>query len=375
MAGSASMLSGIGISAVSRAANGHWRGALLFIEAVKARFRAPIIPGEVEWQPDDDGVRAAGRAIIADCSDVGAARCARPLSSALHGRRARLPVLANSGGDNDSLLRLVEVRDLARRAGLVRPHQDRMGCRAASDALVAPGGRADRGDHPCGLGVTGATQLAKWLPGSCGRGAHAAALFLLLRLARRIGGEEVALPALLVGASRCTSRDFSPGALDHHNLQLLLTLGALCCSRRRPRNRSAWWAGVSPLLMLGVGMETAPLVAVAGCFVADWFLSTGAAADTLRGFGLGFAATSALVLVADRRELGRADCDAFSLPQSSLGSSEASAGRHRRRASLEAQPCDARRVSGAARCGCAGLRRDLLPAVPRRPLCRPGRPA
>ena len=64
------------------------------------------------------------------------------------------------------------------------------------------------------------------------------------------------------------------------------------------------------------------MVAVAGIFVAGWFLIDGdEAADTARGFGLAFAATSALVMAVTVPigAWGEAYCDAFSLPQSSLG--------------------------------------------------------
>ena len=140
---------------------------------------------------------------------------------------------------------------------------------------------------------------------------YALALYLLLRIGRLAAGEEAMFPLFIIGGDH---------ALLHRRL---------CAGRDRPPQRPAradagdgavpaaggyrtiarpGLAGISAVLMLAIGMETVPYVAVGGLFVAGWFLIRGdEASGVAAGFGAAFAATSGAVFVAtvpDRR-MGR----------------------------------------------------------------------
>ncbi len=236
------------------------------------------------------------------------------------------PTLTSPGGDNDSLLRLVEVRDLIAGQGWFDLHQYRMGPEGgfvmhwsrlvdAPIAVIVLAIGAIAGSQPAG--ETAAMLI--WP-----LGLYAAALFLLLRIARRLAGEEIVLPALVIGGiSLYFTGIFVPGALDHHNVQLVLTLAMLLCLvKAGPGNHAGFAAGVLAVLMLAVGMETAPFVAVGGILVAIWFLIAGAGvAGIAAGFGIAFATVSAIVLLATvpSAEWIAVRCDSFSVTHFALG--------------------------------------------------------
>jgi hypothetical protein len=131
-------------------------------------------------------------------------------------------------------------------------------------------------------------------------------------------------PMLIIGATTLYYIGiFAPGAIDHHNIQLVLMLAmVLFLLQAGPENRSAWLAGMSAVLMLTIGMETVPYVAAGGLFVAAWFLFSGREASRVAaGFGIAFAATSAAVFVATvpSSEWDAAYCDAYSVAQFAIG--------------------------------------------------------
>lgn len=229
---------------------------------------------------------------------------------------AGFPSLADPGGDNDSLLRLVQVRDLLAGQAWYDPTQYRMGPEGGFAmhwsrlvdlpiaALVLP------------FGETAA--LIAW-PTLL----YAVALFLIVRAARDLGGAEAVLPAAIIGGLTLHfSSLFRPGALDHHNLQFVLTLGALVFLLAAHRMKAAAaLAGTCAALMLAVGMETAPYVAAACAVPTLAFLLSGSSeARAARDFGLGFAGVTAAVLVATVAPGSwlSVQCDALSLPQTLL---------------------------------------------------------
>lgn len=226
------------------------------------------------------------------------------------------PTLADSGGDNDSVMRLVRVRDLIAGQGWFDPTQYRMG---------PEGGFAMHWSRLVDLPIAvlvlvfGETAALVIWPTFL----FAAALFFLLRAARNIGEEFVALPAAVIGGLALFYVNvFVPGALDHHNLQLVLALAMLVMLLRHEGPLACGaLAGCFAALMLAVGMEAAPVVAVACAAVALAFLlGDGNDADRATGFGVGFGGIALLCLVATvppGRWLG-AQCDAFSLVQASL---------------------------------------------------------
>ena len=229
---------------------------------------------------------------------------------------AGFPTLADSGGDNDSVMRLVRIRDLIAGQGWFDPAQYRMGLE---------GGFAMHWSRLVDLPVAalillfGETAALVIWPVVL----FASALFLILRAARNIGEEAVALPAAVIGGLALYYVNlFVPGALDHHNVQLVLALALLVMLlRHRAPFACGAAAGVLAALMLAVGMEAAPLVAAAcGCVALAFVFGTRPDAQRAAGFGLGFggAALACLVATLPQGEWLAAQCDAFSLPQASL---------------------------------------------------------
>ncbi|NGN43732.1 GtrA family protein [Mesorhizobium sp. CGMCC 1.15528] len=233
--------------------------------------------------------------------------------------------LSNLGGDNDSLLRLVEVRDLLGGQGWFDLHQYRMGpeggfvmhwSRLVDAPIAAIILAVSAVTGSAAIGETVARVLWPAL-------LYCGTLFFILRAARIFGGERAVLPSVIIGAAALHFLGiYQPAALDHHNIQLMLAAGSLCLLLEAPDNRpAAAMSGVCAALMLAVGMETAPYVAVIGLCVAGLFLFDGAGERHIaRDFGLGFAVVSAAVFFATvpASGWGEAQCDAFSVVQFAL---------------------------------------------------------
>ncbi|TPK55220.1 MULTISPECIES: GtrA family protein [unclassified Mesorhizobium] len=232
---------------------------------------------------------------------------------------AGFPQLANPAGDNDSLLQLVEVRDLLAGQGWFDLHQYRMGLEGG---FVMHWSRLL--DAPLALGMLALSALT----GSAALGEQVVqvlwpllqfwlALFSIMRAARAFAGEHAVLPAAVVGGAALYYLGiFSPGALDHHNVQLMLTLAGLALLLEAPRHRTAaLFAGACATLALAIGMESAPYAGTLGAIVALLFLVSGGGERLIaRDFGLGVTAVSALVFITTipASAWGQAQCDTFS---------------------------------------------------------------
>jgi hypothetical protein len=230
--------------------------------------------------------------------------------------------LSNAGGDNDSLLRLVEVRDMLAGQGWFDLHQYRMG---PEGGFVMHWSRLV--DAPLAAIILAASALT----GSMAMAEAIAqvlwpallfclAVFFLARAARSFAGAGAVLPAIVIGAAALHFIGiFLPGALDHHNVQLTLTLASLSLLLEAPTRRwAALISGLCAALTLAVGMETAPYVATIGACIALLFVvDPGGEQRIARDFGLGFAGVSALVFVTTipPSAWGQAQCDAFSSVQ------------------------------------------------------------
>ncbi len=230
----------------------------------------------------------------------------------------------SSASDNDSMLRLVEIRDLLSGQGWFDLHQYRMG---TNGGLLMHWSRLV--DAP----ISAIILMVKTLGGSMAAAEKialvawpallfAGSLYFLLRAARFFHGAEALLPTLLIGAASLHYVGvFIPGSLDHHNVQLVLVLGMLSFLAEASRNDSAVFGaagGLCAALLLGVAIEGVPYVGVAGMVVALWFLKT--PSHTWRmtcGFGLAFGAAAAAIFVATVPLDGwlQPACDAYSLPQ------------------------------------------------------------
>ncbi|UVK55830.1 GtrA family protein [Mesorhizobium sp. AR02] len=254
-------------------------------------------------------------------SDIAFALLAALLLLALNAH-AGFPQLANPAGDNDSLLQLVEVRDLMGGQGWFDLHQYRMGLEGGfvmhwSRLLDAPQALAILAVSA----LTGSTTLAEQIVQILWPTLQFfIAIFFIIRAARAFAGAHAVLPAAVVGgAALYYIGIFSPGALDHHNVQLALTLASLDLLLEAPTNRlAAFVAGICATLTLAIGMESAPYAGALGAVVALLFLGKGDGERPIaRDFGLGVACVSAVVFVTTipMSSWGRAQCDTFSVVQ------------------------------------------------------------
>ena len=235
---------------------------------------------------------------------------------------AGFPQLANAHGDNDSLLQLVEVRDLLAGQGWFDMHQYRMG---PEGGFVMHWSRLL--DAPLALGILGTSALT----GNMALAEKIAqvvwpalqfwlSVFFIIRAARGFAGERAVMPAIIVGGAALYYLGiFSPGALDHHNVQLMLTLASLSLLLDAPsRKWAALPSGICAALTMAIGMESAPYAGALGVLVAMLFLAGGAGERLIaRDFGLGFAGVCVIVFVTTvpASAWGQAQCDAFSVVQ------------------------------------------------------------
>lgn len=228
----------------------------------------------------------------------------------------------HDAADNDSLLRLVEIRDLLAGQGWFDLHQYRMG---------VDGGFVMHWSRLVDAPIAAIILAASAFTGSIAGGEMAArilwpalmlclSVFFLARAARRYGGDSAVLPAVIAGGGALHFLGiFSPNALDHHNIQLMLTLASLSFLLAAPQQKAAAaFSGICAALTLAIGMETAPYVAVIGLCVAGLFLFGGQGERSVaRQYGLGFAGTALTVFVSTIpfADWGQARCDAFSSVQ------------------------------------------------------------
>ena len=228
------------------------------------------------------------------------------------------PTIADLGADNDSMLRLVEVRDLLGGQSWFDLHQYRMGLSGGfvmhwSRLVDTPIALIILASQALGASTAAAEKAAQiaWPLLLCGL-----TIFVILRAAQRFAGANVAMPALVLATTELFFLGiYSPGTLDHHNVQLLLTTASLWLLIDAPFWRpAAFLSGICAGLTLAVGMETAPYVAALGVCAAVLFVLDASERPTASGFGLGFAAVALIVFVATIRPSawGAAECDAFS---------------------------------------------------------------
>ncbi|WP_332788994.1 hypothetical protein [Sphingomonas sp. GB1N7] len=118
----------------------------------------------------------------------------------------------------------------------------------------------------------------------------ATALFLIARIARTLGGPEIARTALIVAAiAYPSSTIFLPGRIDHHGFQVVLLLVMVHALTVRHGMARGLFAGFAAAASIAIGLETLPLIAVAGGVVVIGWIGADTD-DTLMGFGIALAA-------------------------------------------------------------------------------------
>ena len=150
--------------------------------------------------------------------------------------------LTDAGGDNDSLLQLVEVRDLLNGQGWFDMHQYRMGLEGG---FVMHWSRLL--DAPLAAGIAGLSSLTGSMPlaEKIVQVLWPALLFWMTlfataRAARSFAGTGAVLPSVIIGAAAYYFIGiYAPGSLDHHNVQLMLTMASLALLMQAAR-RHCW---------------------------------------------------------------------------------------------------------------------------------------
>jgi hypothetical protein len=144
-----------------------------------------------------------------------------------------------------------------------------------------------------------------------------AAWLAIGRIAQHLGGLKAGVIAVLFGAAAAAVLGyFTPGVIDHHNVQVALTLWTLAFLIEIETNpRAANTAALLSVLSLTIGLEVLPYVVTSILIIgALWIARGDEFSGAARRFGLTFslAAPLALVLFAADHERFSAACDAYS---------------------------------------------------------------
>ncbi|WP_353203818.1 hypothetical protein [Sphingomonas sp.] len=144
----------------------------------------------------------------------------------------------------------------------------------------------------------------------------AAALTLIARIARVLGGAAIARTAIVVAAVAFPATTiFLPGRIDHHGLQIVLLLIVVRSLVSRPAMEPGLAAGLAAAASLVIGMETVPLIVASGAAMAfEWLRARPGADDRMMGFGIGIGAgLLAASIVFRTNSWGYAGCDGFTM--------------------------------------------------------------
>jgi len=226
--------------------------------------------------------------------------------------------LATSLGDTDDALRLVLVRDLlSGRAGWFDLHMTRLNPPQGLDihwSRLIDGGLAilyrlfDLALSPAEaeLAMRAVWPLLWTAP----------AIAAVIAIARRMGGQAAVLPsALLMVMNALFFIQWVPGRIDHHNVQITLTLIAVA-GAVQGRRGGAILAGVATGLALAVGLEALVFLALVGASFALLFLTDPARrARPAIAYATSLGATLSLAYVVqtDPARLTRSACDAVGM--------------------------------------------------------------
>ncbi|UJW75728.1 hypothetical protein IM739_04305 [Rhizobium sp. SL42] len=194
------------------------------------------------------------------------------------------------GVDNDDVMRLVQVRDFLGGQSWFDLMQYRLGL---------PGGTLMHWSRIIDLPIAALIKVFSLILPS--ERAEALALlvwpfFLVIPLmtaiavaARRLGDAVVMHIALMLAAVFVvTGNRFLPGAIDHHNVQLVLVATIAACLLDPGRGAASFaGAGLACALAIAIGAETTPLIAVVCVVVALlWTLEGTASRTAARAFSL-----------------------------------------------------------------------------------------
>lgn len=218
---------------------------------------------------------------------------------------------------NDDLVRLVEIRDWLNGQGWADLMQYRMGPEGGTlmhwsrlvDAPIAAIIRLAAIVLP--MAQAEALAMVVWPLALSG-----GLLVIFRQGGRALGGESAGNFAMLMGAlALLATQKFDAGSLDHHNLQLIVIMGALSALVVADSGlKTGAIAGVACAVSLAIGLEAILFVAVLAVYVAIMWVATGqkARAQAL-GFSLAFSLGLAALFLLLRPDFSATAfrCDAF----------------------------------------------------------------
>jgi hypothetical protein len=139
----------------------------------------------------------------------------------------------------------------------------------------------------------------------------------MVAIARRIAGRDAALVALLLAAVGIPAyQQFTPGRIDHHNVQIALTMLAVAATVWSDRlHWCAVAAGALSGLAMAIGFESLPYLAACGAAFAARFVFDWRGAAALRAYGRAFAMTAlaAFLVSVGPSHWARGACDALAV--------------------------------------------------------------
>src|SRR5215213_7057234 len=136
-------------------------------------------------------------------------------------------------------------------------------------------------------------------------------------IAWRIAGREAALIALLLAVVGLPAfHQFRPGRIDHHNVQIALSVLAVAATVWSDRVRwAAWAAGALTGLALAVGLECLPYLIVCGAAFAIRHVVDANGSRAAADYGVALAGSSAVgfFLIVGPDHWSRGVCDAIAI--------------------------------------------------------------
>jgi hypothetical protein len=220
-------------------------------------------------------------------------------------------------GDTDDAMRMVVVRDFLNGQNWYDLVQHR---------LNTPFGAEIHWSRLIDAPLAGLVLLGRFVAGEHGDAFAAVVwplilLFILLvlsaRLCLRLVGRDGMLPGVVLPAfSPPIMAEFTPGRIDHHNVQIILTLVIVSLTveaLRRPR--FAIGVGIAAATALAIGTEALPTVLAATIAFGLFWVITPKRGAAMRAFGLSFAGAAfvQLALAAPVSQWLAPACDALSI--------------------------------------------------------------
>lgn len=218
-----------------------------------------------------------------------------------------LALLVKGGGrafafvDSDDALRFIHVRELIAGQPWFDPSTKVLG---GPDGLLSHWSRLL--DAPLAALLAGFGLL---MPDDAARNALVAVwpiamlgmtFWAIARATDAVHGRLAALAALAIATfSLLAFYQFAPGRIDHHNVMIAATLGAVLMLWAGPVSAAAWrWPGALCGLAVAIGYEALAPVALVALLACGWGLIVREKTAAAAGFAIGLAAALALALAA-----------------------------------------------------------------------------